>query len=147
VKIWLHIVIALCFQGCLLAPPTPPKVLGNTETSVLIGEWQTLNDSDLYSFSLRVWQSRDSLYGAYCAIVDDALDCADPKSDYVSFATLNPFEQGILETPFSCYHNADTGRVRLRLIQEELYWEMLQFPRRGQCLAPKQTVLYKVGRR
>jgi hypothetical protein len=147
VKVLYLFFITAVFSGCILAPTLPPPVLGNLQTSTLVGEWQTPNEDDAFSFSLRIWQSRDSIYGAYCAIVQSQLDCADPKTHYACFGTLNPFEPDVLETTFSDNQVADTGRVRLRLIQEELYWEMLQRPKRGKCLAPAQTVLHKIERR
>jgi hypothetical protein len=136
----------VCY-GCPLGPPATPKVLGNMEPSTLLGEWQSVNDDETHSFSLRIWQSQDSLLGAYCAIVDGKIDCADPNLQYECIATLNPFVPDLLETSFKGYNSSDSGRVRLQLIQDELYWEMQRAPRSGICLAPKQTVLHKVSRR
>jgi hypothetical protein len=143
-KILFAALLGIGLLACNTTPPAPEKPR-NLAPSPFVGFWSSEDNDDQNTFSLRIWQSRDTLYGGYCSVVRDGekIDCGiqyDDKWD-LAFLITNPTES-TFETAFRTHFSETYGRVRLTLRGDTIFWRMLEAPS-GEHYALMQTTFVR----
>ncbi|MCJ7546483.1 MAG: hypothetical protein MUP30_06610 [Deltaproteobacteria bacterium] len=105
----------------------------------LTGRWVWVEDSEEANFSVTIKKEGNAYIGSYCAVAlsGNRIDCDDndPPAFVIKDLPGNEFTVN-----FKTYYGQGTGKVKIRIEGEKMYWEVVEKPK-GQYFCPNVAVL------
>lgn len=142
--VYLSAVGLLIGSACIdKAGARPPLVEEPAPPSPFAGRWAAVESDVNNAFSLHIRQEGRQLLAYYCAVQrrGQLVECGDSTDHFLTFIADCP-NAATFETPFISYASGQTGHARLTLIDNALYWKVLEAPN-GPCAVWKQACLIR----
>jgi hypothetical protein len=131
-NIWILALVLLCF-AC-----SQQKNTTNQNIS-LAGKWHWEKNDEEGTFSVTIQKEGNTYIGKYCAVAlsGNRIDCDynDPPAFVLKDLPGNEFTVN-----FKTYYGQGTGKVKIRIEGEKMYWEVVEKPE-GQYFCPNVAVL------
>ena len=148
-NIWILVLVLLCFACSQQKKPEGDTAKLLTKDSAdqavsLTGHWVWEENSKEATFSVTIMKEGNAYIGRYCAVAlsGNRIDCNDegfPESNYPSFIIKN-LPGNEFTVNFKTYYSESTGKVKIRIEGEKMYWEVVEKPK-GQYFCPDVAVL------
>lgn len=106
------------------------KVPNNTSSlNPFVGQWAWEKSDAKRSFSIKIYEKGDSLFGTYCGLLDNGakMDCAIDSTD-IAFAFKKTTDK-VVNFIFQSYNENDLGKASLTREGEKLIWHIIDPPK------------------
>ena len=123
-----YLFIAFFFSGYTFAQP-------------FTGEWDWNSAPSTRTFSIKLKQKGNRLYGQYCAVAQNGnkIDCDDEEDINIVGYIDNTGKSSIVK--FSSFFDAKNGKAKISINGENLFWRIIKNPEGGEFYAPKDAIL------
>ena len=105
------------------------------------GRWGWEKNSEVYTFSVNIIKVDNHYMGTYFAVAESGMKIDGDVEDTPSFK-IEDFDNNETVVDFETYFSGTVGKVKLRLENAKLYWEIVEEPK-GEHYCPKVAVLIR----
>ncbi len=110
---------------------------------MLIGEWEWEKNSESKDFSIKFYEDKNVIKGAYCYVLQygEKMDCfEDGEYNFIIDSDFN--EEGCV-FEFKSGYGGTKGKGKIRIIsKDEIEWEIKESPK-GEYYCPTKAILRK----